>query len=162
CRGGKLGLGTAYIDGFRWALNRDHPFICQMDSDFSHDPNDLERFLVAARNADLVLGTRYVPGGATPGWPVRRRILSRCANLLTRALTGVPLSDLTGGYKCYRRDTLTRLDLTNLHSSGYTFQIETTVHVFRSGGRVTEIPIIFRERTHGKSKIASLRVTFET
>lgn len=153
-RPSKLGLGTAYLKGFAWALEHDYPFICEMDADLSHNPEDLPRLLEAAQNVDLVLGTRYMPGGGCEGWSKLRQALSRSANLYARAVIGLPFRDLTGGFKCYRREALASLNLSDIRSEGYAFQIETTTRVVRAGFRATEVPIIFRERLHGKSKLS--------
>jgi len=156
----KQGLGKAYREGFGWALARKYETICHMDADFSHNPKDLERLLEKAKDADLVLGTRYIPEGRTEGWPLRRLLLSRAANLYARIVTGLPPHDLTGGFKCYRREALASLDLSSIRSEGYAFQIETTAHVARKGLSVRELPIVFRERSRGASKI-SRRIVWE-
>lgn len=159
-RPAKLGLGTAYLQGFAWALERGYPRICQMDADFSHDPADLLRLLGVTSGAGLAVGTRYMPGGGSQGWSWFRRFLSRSANLYARLVTRVPLRDLTGGFKCYRRETLAALPLGEIRSEGYAFQIETTVKAVRAGFRAVEVPILFRERLHGKSKL-SRRIIWE-
>jgi dolichol-phosphate mannosyltransferase len=153
-RPGKLGLGTAYLKGFAWALERGYPKICEMDADFSHKPEDLPRLLEAAEGAGLAVGTRYMPGGGCEGWSRLRLILSRTANLYARIVTGIPLRDLTGGFKCYRREALAALRLPDIRSEGYAFQIETTAHVVRAGFKAAEVPIVFQERLHGKSKLS--------
>ncbi len=150
----KKGLGTAYLFGFQWALDHGYSHIAQMDADFSHDPNDLERLLAETETADLVLGSRYIPEGGVKGWAKRREFLSRGANLYARLFTRVPAHDLTGGFKCYRREALESLDFSKIGSLGYAFQIETTTNVFRKGFRIREIPIVFHERTCGVSKLS--------
>ncbi len=152
-RPGKLGLGTAYLDGFRYGLDRDYQIFQQMDCDFSHDPNDLPRFFAALQDADLVLGSRYVEGGGTRNWPVRRKILSRGGSLYARTILGIPIRDLTGGFKCFRREVLEAIDLDNVRSEGYSFQIEMTWRTLQKGFRVKEIPILFVDREHGQSKM---------
>jgi dolichol-phosphate mannosyltransferase len=154
-RPGKLGLGTAYIAGFKWALARGYDFVFEMDADFSHDPSTLPRLLDAARASDLALGSRYVPGGGTPDWSLSRRIISRGGSLYARTILGVPVRDLTGGFKCFPRRTLEALDLDAVRSEGYAFQIELTYRVFQIGGRITEIPIVFADRRVGQSKMSS-------
>lgn len=153
-RPGKLGLGRAYIDGFQWALSRDYEFMFEMDADFSHDPNALPDFLRAAENADLVLGSRYVGGIRIINWPLSRLILSRSAGVYVQLITGMPFTDPTGGFKCFRRRVLERIDLHNIRSNGYTFQIEMTHTAWMQGFRVTEIPITFEERRSGQSKMS--------
>jgi dolichol-phosphate mannosyltransferase len=153
-RSGKLGLGTAYTQGFTWALERNYPFVLQMDADFSHNPSDLPRLLESAKGCDLALGSRYIPGGGVSGWAKKRETLSRLANIYARIVTRVPAHDLTGGFKCYRRETLLAIDLGRIHSEGYAFQIETTFRVHRMKLRISEVPIIFKEREWGVSKIS--------
>ncbi|MFH1262711.1 MAG: polyprenol monophosphomannose synthase [Pseudomonadota bacterium] len=161
-RPGKGGLGSAYREGLTEALTRNPDAVFQMDADFSHDPQDLPRLLERLEEADLVLGSRYIPGGGTVGWPWKRELLSRVANLYARFLLWVPVHDLTGGFKCFRKEALRAADLSHLTSEGYTFQIETTARLLRKGYRVAEVPILFRERTRGKSKISSWRVILQT
>jgi len=158
----KLGLGSAYCEGFRWALERNYSIICQMDADFSHAPSDLSRLVKELESFDLVLGTRYMPDGGTIGWSWYRRVLSRGASIFAKVLTGVPVRDLTGGFKGYRKEALLVLDLSRIRSAGYTFQIETTAYVHRKKFRIKEIPILFRERVSGKSKISSVRTIVQT
>lgn len=154
-RGRKLGLGTAYIAGFRWALERDYEFILEMDADFSHDPVHLPEFLAAAENADLVLGSRYQEGRVTVvNWPMNRLILSYLANMYARAVTGLPVWDATGGFKCFRRRVLEAIDLTAVRSNGYAFQIEMSFRAWRRTFRIVEIPIVFVDRTEGASKMS--------
>ena len=153
-RARKLGLGTAYLAGFRWALERDYEFVFEMDADFSHDPAHLPQFLEAARDADLVLGSRYRHGKVTVvNWPISRLILSYSANLYARAVTGLPLFDSTGGFKCFRRRVLEAIDLAAVRSNGYAFQIEMSFRAWQKGFRIVELPIVFTDRTEGESKM---------
>lgn len=153
-RAGKLGLGTAYLDGFRWGLERGYPLLCQMDADGSHQPRHLPAMLAAAEHADVVLGSRYVPGGGTRDWPRRRRWTSRGGNWYARTVLGLPYRDLTGGYKCFRREVLAALDLGAVRSVGYAFQIELTWLAARAGYRICEVPIVFPDRAAGRSKMS--------
>lgn len=153
-RAEKNGLGRAYIAGFEWALAHGYEFICEMDCDFSHDPEDIPAFLEAAKDADLVLGSRYVGGIRVINWPLGRLMLSRFAGKFVKVVTGMPFSDPTGGYKCFRRRALQALDLEAVHSNGYGFQIELTNKLWRQGFNIVEVPIIFTERTTGHSKMA--------
>lgn len=153
-RGAKNGLGRAYIAGFQWALERDYEFVFELDGDFSHDPDEIPSFLKAAVDADCVLGTRYKGGIRVINWPLRRLMLSRCAGIYVKAITGMPFSDPTGGYKCFRRRALQALDLGSIQSNGYSFQIELTHRLWRQGYRVTEVPIIFTDRVEGASKMS--------
>ena len=154
-RAGKLGLGTAYVAGFRWALERDYQRVFEMDADFSHSPGDLVRFLEKAQEADLVLGSRYLHGRiSVVNWDWRRLLLSYGANLYTRIVTGLPIADATGGFKCFRREALQALDLGSMRSDGYCFQIEMTFKIWKKGLRVAEIPIVFTDRTLGSSKMS--------
>ena len=150
----KDGLGRAYIAGFKWALERDYRFILEMDGDFSHNPDDIPRFLDAAEDADLVLGSRYAEGIRVINWPLKRLMLSMGAAQYVRVVTGMPFTDPTGGFKCFRRDTLAALNLDTVRSNGYSFQVEMTHRVWRRGLRVTEIPIIFTDRFQGTSKMS--------
>ena len=153
-REGKLGLGTAYIAGFRWALERDYAFVFEMDADFSHDPAHLKEFLKAIQDADLVLGSRYLAGRVTVvNWPMGRLLLSYFANVYARWVTGLKIWDLTGGFKCYRRRVLEGVDLTQVRSNGYAFQIEMSVRAWRKGFKLVEVPIVFVDRTEGQSKM---------
>jgi dolichol-phosphate mannosyltransferase len=153
-RAGKMGLGTAYRDGFGWALARDYEYIFEMDADFSHDPAHLPIFLEAAQNADFVLGSRYLDGNVTVvNWPMRRLMLSYGANIYVRVVTGMKLWDATGGFKCFRRKVLAAIDLQDVRSNGYAFQIEMSFRAFRKGFKGVEIPIVFSDRTHGQSKM---------
>jgi len=151
----KEGLGPAYLDGFRRALELGADLILEMDCDFSHDPADVPRLVAAAEDADLVLGSRYVPGGGTRNWGALRRLISRGGSLYAQLLLGVPIRDLTGGFKCYRRAVLEAIDLDAIHSKGYAFQIETTYRALRAGFRVVEVPIVFVDREVGGSKMSN-------
>jgi dolichol-phosphate mannosyltransferase len=154
-RARKMGLGTAYIAGFRWALARDYEYVLEMDADFSHDPAHLPQFLAAVEDADLVLGSRYQQGRVTVvNWPINRLILSYCANVYARAVTGLPVWDATGGFKCFRRSVLEAIDLEHVRSNGYAFQIEMSFRAWRKRFRMTEIPIVFVDRTEGTSKMS--------
>ena len=154
-RKGKLGLGSAYVAGFKWALERDYQYIFEMDADFSHSPKDLTRFLDKAAEADLVLGSRYMNRRiSVVNWDLRRLILSYGANLYSRIVTGLPVSDATGGFKCFRRSALEALDFSKMKSDGYCFQIETSFKVWKKKMRVAEIPIVFTDRTKGESNMS--------
>ena len=151
----KMGLGTAYVAGFRWALARDYAYVLEMDADFSHDPAHLPQFLAAIENTDLVLGSRYQEGRVTVvNWPINRLILSYLANMYARAITGLHVWDATGGFKCFRRSVLEAIDLDHVRSNGYAFQIEMTFRAVRKHFRITEIPIVFVDRTEGTSKMS--------
>ena len=150
----KNGLGRAYCAGFEWALKRDYEFIFEMDGDFSHDPEDIPRFLEAAKDADLVLGTRYRGGIRVMNWPLRRLMLSLSAAKYVKWITGLPFSDPTGGYKCFRRSALESVNLAAVRSNGYSFQIEMTHKIWRQGLRVAEVNIVFTERVDGTSKMS--------
>jgi dolichol-phosphate mannosyltransferase len=152
-RPAKQGLGRAYVDGFRWALDHGYSHILEMDADLSHPPQAVPRLLEAAADADLVLGSRYVPGGGVAGWPLPRRLISRAGSLYARTLLGVGVRDLTGGFKCFHRRVLETADLDSVHGQGYVFQIELTYRTLRMGGRVVEVPITFVDRTAGASKM---------
>ena len=156
----KQGLGRAYLAGFALALANGAELVLEMDSDFSHDPADLPRLIAAAKAADLVLGSRYVPGGGVISWGWLRRLLSRCGSAYAHILLGVPVRDLTGGFKCFHRRVLESIDLENVHADGYGFQIELTYKAVRAGFRVAEIPILFRERSVGTSKMTA-RIALE-
>ena len=154
-REGKLGLGSAYIAGFKWALaNTDTRFVFEMDADFSHDPNAIPELLEEMKDHDLVLGSRYLHGITVINWPLRRLILSYGANVYTRIITGLPLKDSTGGFKCFRRETLEQLPLDTIRSDGYSFQIEMNFFCWKKGFRIVEIPIIFTDRRVGISKMS--------
>jgi dolichol-phosphate mannosyltransferase len=151
----KEGLGPAYIAGFRRALADGAELVLEMDCDFSHDPADVPRLIAAAEaGADLALGSRYVPGGSIPNWGLARRAVSAAGNVYARLLLGSPIHDLTGGFKCFRREVLERLDLEAVHSKGYAFQIEVTYRAARMGFRIVEVPIRFVDREHGGSKMS--------
>jgi dolichol-phosphate mannosyltransferase len=152
-RAGKEGLGPAYVAGFRRALADGAELVLEMDCDFSHDPRDIPRLVEAAAEADLVLGSRYVPGGRVEDWGPRRRAVSVAGSWYARLVLGLPFRDLTGGFKCFRREVLERIDLDSLSSLGYAFQIETTYRAIRAGFRVVEIPITFTDRELGGSKM---------
>jgi len=153
-REGKLGLGTAYRAGFRWGLERGYDYLFEMDADFSHDPAHLKEFLKAVEGADLVLGSRYLGGKVTVvNWPMGRLVLSYGANIYARWLTGLRIWDLTGGFKCFRRRVLEAIDLDQVRSNGYAFQIEMSVRAWRKGFKLAEIPIVFVDRTEGQSKM---------
>jgi dolichol-phosphate mannosyltransferase len=154
-REGKQGLGTAYRFGFRWALERDYAYIFEMDADLSHDPKHLPAFLAAIQDADLVLGSRYLNGRATVvNWPMGRLLLSYFANVYARVVTGLRLDDATGGFKCFRRKVLEAINLKAVRSNGYSFQIEMSFRAWRAGFRIKEIPIVFVDRTAGRSKMS--------
>jgi dolichol-phosphate mannosyltransferase len=154
-RAGKLGLGTAYLEGFRVGLDAGYDYIFEMDCDFSHDPKYLPALLGAARDgADLVIGSRYVKGGGTENWGIGRKVISKGGSLYARTILGVSVRDLTGGFRCFRRQTLERLALDRIATQGYGFQIEMTYRVLKAGLRVTEIPIVFVDRRVGKSKMS--------
>lgn len=153
-RSHKEGLGIAYVAGFRWGLEREFDTLVEMDADGSHQPEELPRLLAALPDADLVLGSRYVPGGRVVDWPWHRELLSRGGNLYTRLALGVPLHDATGGYRAYRASALRRLSLDTVASAGYCFQVDLAWRAVRAGLRVVEVPIIFVERTEGTSKMS--------
>ena len=153
-RAEKDGLGRAYIAGFKWALAQGYEFIFEMDGDFSHSPDDIPKFLAAAQDADLALGSRYRDGIRVINWPLGRLMLSLCAAKYVRVITGMPISDPTGGFKCFRRRALQALDLEAVHSNGYSFQIELTHKLWRQGMRIVEVPIIFTDRFQGTSKMS--------
>lgn len=150
----KDGLGRAYIAGFKWALERDYEYIFEMDADFSHNPSDIPRLRDAAENAGLVLGSRYIGGVRVINWPLSRLILSRGAGFYVRIITGMPFTDPTGGFKCFRRCVLEAIRLEDIDSNGYSFQIEMTHTAWRIGCRIVEVPIVFEERRSGTSKMS--------
>jgi dolichol-phosphate mannosyltransferase len=151
----KMGLGTAYLAGFKWALERDFAFVFEMDADFSHDPAHLPQFLTQIQDADLVLGSRYRGGKVTVvNWPMSRLMLSYSANVYARMVTGLQLWDSTGGFKCFRRKVLESIDLGDVRSNGYAFQIEVSFRAWKKGFRIAEIPIVFTDRTEGESKMS--------
>jgi dolichol-phosphate mannosyltransferase len=160
-RPGKQGLGRAYLDGFRHALAGGAELVLEMDADFSHDPADLPRLIAAAEaDADLALGSRYVPGGSVTDWGALRRLVSRGGSWYARVVLGVQVRDLTGGFKCFRRSVLEGLDLDTVHADGYGFQIELTYCAIKAGFRVVEVPIVFRDRRVGESKM-NARIALE-
>lgn len=152
----KLGLGTAYVEGFKYALEKDYSFICEMDADFSHNPEDLPRLIknVQSGEADLAVGSRYSDGISIVNWPLSRLILSYCANLYARMITGIPIKDTTAGFKCIHRKVLEALDLERISSNGYAFQIEIHFRAWQAGFKLKEVSIIFREREEGVSKMS--------
>jgi len=150
----KSGLGRAYCAGFAWALERDYEFIMEMDGDFSHNPNDIPAFLEAAKNADLVIGTRYSNGIRVINWPLKRLMLSMAAAQYVRIITGMPITDPTGGFKCFRRRALQSINLDEVRSNGYSFQIEMSHKIWRQGMRIAEVPIVFTDRFQGTSKMS--------
>ena len=152
-RPGKAGLGKAYLAGFRWALECDYDFIFEMDADFSHDPKFLPEFLQAIETADLVIGSRYRAGVNVINWPISRLLLSLGANEYARRVTGLPLTDSTGGFKCFRRRVLEAIDFEKVKSNGYSFQIEMSFRAWKQGFRLVEIPIVFTDRVEGQSKM---------
>ncbi|MHB8522682.1 MAG: polyprenol monophosphomannose synthase [Limisphaerales bacterium] len=153
-RAEKSGLGRAYCDGFAWALERGYEYILEMDGDFSHNPDDIAAFLAAARDADLVLGSRYCNGIRVINWPLKRLMLSLFAAKYVQVITGLPFSDPTGGFKCFRRRTLESIELASVASSGYSFQIEISHKVWRQGMKIAEVPIVFTDRFQGRSKMS--------
>ena len=155
-REGKQGVGTAYIAGFKYALERDYGFVCEMDADLSHNPADLERLVapVQAGEADVVVGSRYIGGVRIMNWPLSRLILSYSAGIYTRAITRMKLQDVTAGFKCFRREVLEAIDLSSVRSNGYSFQIEMNYIAWKKGFRLMEVPIVFTERTEGLSKMS--------
>ncbi|MCK5740735.1 MAG: polyprenol monophosphomannose synthase [Chlorobi bacterium] len=152
-RAGKMGLGTAYCEGFAYALERGFEYICEMDADFSHNPEDLLRFLKEIEDHDLIIGSRYSEGVNVVNWPLSRLILSYGANFYTRIITGMPIKDATGGFKCFRADALRKINLKTIKSNGYGFQIEMNYRMWKSGARMKEVPIIFIDRRSGVSKM---------
>jgi len=152
-REGKSGLGRAYITGFKWAIERDYELIFEMDADFSHDPKEILNFVKAAESADLVLGSRYRDGIRITNWPLSRLFLSKTAATYVRIITGMPITDPTGGFKCYRRAVLEAIDLDSIVSNGYSFQVEMTHTAWMKGFRIAEIPITFEDRRSGYSKM---------
>jgi dolichol-phosphate mannosyltransferase len=153
-REGKLGLGTAYVAGFKFALQNGYSIVFEMDADFSHDPKEIPNFLDAIKESDLVIGSRYIKGVNVVNWPLSRLLLSYFANRYTRVVTGLPLCDSTGGYKCFRRQVLEAINLEEIRSGGYSFQIEMNFKAWKKGFQLKEIPIIFIDRAVGKSKMS--------
>lgn len=150
----KMGLGTAYVAGFKYAIAKGYDCVFEMDADFSHDPGTLPRFLEAIEEYDLVLGSRYIQGVNVVNWPMKRLLLSYFANQYTRIVTGLPVRDATGGFKCFRIDVLKAIDLDRVHSNGYSFQIEMSFKAWKKGFRIHEIPIVFMDRRVGISKMS--------
>lgn len=150
----KMGLGTAYIAGFKYALKHGYDYIFEMDADFSHDPKEIKNFLKAIRDYDLILGSRYVDGINVLHWPMSRLLLSYFANIYTRLVTSMPIKDATGGFKCFRRQVLEAIDLDKIKSNGYAFQIEMTFKAYKKGFKIKEIPIVFSDRVKGTSKMS--------
>jgi dolichol-phosphate mannosyltransferase len=159
-RSGKLGLGTAYIAGFKYAIEHSYDAAFEMDADFSHDPRYLPDFLHSIESADLVIGSRYIPGGSTPNWSLFRRFISGGGNIFVRFMLGVPIHDCTAGYRCYRREVLENIGLETVQTQGYGFQVEMAYRVLRHGYRIVETPIVFMDRREGKSKM-SKKIFFE-
>ena len=153
-RAGKLGLGTAYVEGFRYALQGDYGCVFEMDADFSHDPRYLPDLLAGLEHYDLVIGSRYVRGGATPDWSLVRKIISGGGNIFARTVLSLPVQDCTAGYKCYRRSVLAAMDLDRINLQGYAFQIETVYQAYKAGFRIGEVPITFPDRRLGHSKMS--------
>jgi len=153
-RPAKAGLGTAYVAGFKYALERQYHYIFEMDADFSHDPDEISNFLEAMKNCDLVIGSRYKTGVNVINWPLSRLILSVGANKYTQIITGMPINDCTGGYKCFRREVLEAIDLDKIDSDGYSFQIEMNFKAWKKGFKICEIPIVFTDREAGSSKMS--------
>jgi dolichol-phosphate mannosyltransferase len=150
----KLGLGTAYIEGFKYTIEHGYDAAFEMDADFSHDPRYLPDFLEAIEQADLVIGSRYIPGGDTPNWTILRRLISGGGNIFARFILGIPVHDCTAGYRCYRREVLESIDLDTIQSQGYAFQIELAYRVMQHGFKIVETPIVFMDRRVGKSKMS--------
>ena len=159
-RAGKLGLGTAYIAGFEWALERGYHALVEMDADFSHDPKELPALVRGLRDADVVIGSRYVIGGSTENWNFFRKLISRAGSFYARTVLGIPINDQTGGFNAWRAEVLQKIGLRSIRSEGYSFQIELKYRAFRSGFKLVEHPILFSERREGQSKMSS-RIVFE-
>lgn len=153
-RQSKSGLGSAYKAGFKYALQNGYDLVFEMDADFSHDPKCISRFFEAINEADLVLGSRYIKGVNVINWPMSRLLLSYCANFYTRLITGLPIKDSTGGFKCFRKKVLESIDLDKVKSNGYAFQIEMSFRAWKKGFRIKEIPIVFEDRRVGQSKMS--------
>ena len=152
-RPGKMGLGTAYITGFKWAIDNNYDIVIQMDADLSHNPKDIKRMLEEIEKNDLIIGSRYVDGVNVNNWPMSRLLLSYFANIYSRLITGMPIYDSTGGFKCYRIDVLKNIPFNLIKSEGYSFQIETTFYSWKNNYKIKEIPIVFTDRTIGESKM---------
>ena len=159
-RAGKLGLGTAYVEGFKYMLSNGYDIVFQMDADFSHDPKEIANFIKHIDDNDLVIGSRYIQGVNVINWPMSRLLLSWFANKYSQIITGMPVNDTTGGFKCFKRKVLENLNLDNIHSNGYTFQIEMNFKTWKRGFKIKEIPIIFTDRVEGSSKM-SKRIVYE-
>ncbi len=159
-RTGKLGLGTAYVRGFRYAMDEGYDLVFEMDADFSHDPRYLPSFFAAAQRVDLVIGSRYIPGGGTPNWSPIRKFISGGGNVFARMVLGIPIHDCTSGFRCYRVAALSRLNLEAISAQGYAFQVELAYNIWKNGGAWREVPIIFEDRRVGKSKM-SRKIFFE-
>jgi dolichol-phosphate mannosyltransferase len=153
-RSGKLGLGTAYVEGFKYAIKHKYDYVFEMDADFSHDPKFLGDFIIAMKESDVVVGSRYLKGVSVVNWPISRLILSTFASFYARTVTGMPLSDCTSGFNCYRREVLEAINPDTIHSDGYSFQIEMHYKAWKKGFRVKEVPIIFVDRHSGTSKLS--------
>ncbi len=153
-RAGKMGLGTAYVAGFRYLLERDYDYAIQMDADFSHDPKEIANLLIAIEENDLVIGSRYIQGVNVINWPMSRLLLSYFASIYTRVITGMPVMDATGGFKCFRRKVLESIDLDKIKANGYSFQIEMNFKTYKMNFRIKEIPIVFMDRVDGDSKMS--------
>lgn len=153
-RAGKMGLGSAYVTGFKYALQNGYDYILEMDADFSHNPNDIPRLLEAAKDNDLVIGSRYCNGINIINWPIERLMISYFASKYVRVITGMPIKDPTGGFKCFRRQVLEKIDLDNIHSEGYSFQIEMNYKAWMKGFKLKEVSIVFTERVDGHSKMS--------
>ncbi|NLT50287.1 MAG: polyprenol monophosphomannose synthase [Ignavibacteria bacterium] len=153
-RSGKMGLGTAYVAGFKYMIEKKYDLAIQMDADFSHDPKEIQQFLAEIGNSDLVIGSRYITGVNVINWPMQRLLLSYFANIYTKIITGLPLKDATGGYKCFKREVLEALNLDNIKSNGYSFQIEMNYKAWKKGFKIKEVPIIFTDRVEGTSKMS--------
>ncbi|HPI03481.1 MAG TPA: polyprenol monophosphomannose synthase [Candidatus Goldiibacteriota bacterium] len=153
-RSGKLGLGTAYVEGFKYALKHGYDYIFEMDADFSHDPQYLKNFLEEIKENDLVIGSRYINGISVVNWPIRRLMLSKFAGFYARTITGLPLTDCTSGFKCFKRNVLESINLDKIHSDGYAFQIEMHYKAWKKGFKIKETPIIFVDRHSGSSKMS--------
>jgi dolichol-phosphate mannosyltransferase len=157
---GKLGLGSAYVTGFKYALLNGYEYILEMDADFSHNPDDLPRLIEAAKDYDLVIGSRYCNGINIINWPIERLLISYFASKYVRLITGMPIKDPTGGFKCFNRKVLEKIDLENIHSEGYSFQIEMNYKAWMKGFKLKEISIVFTERVDGHSKM-SRKIVYE-
>jgi dolichol-phosphate mannosyltransferase len=159
-RPGKMGLGSAYVTGFKYALKQDYDFIMEMDADFSHNPNDIPKLIEAAQDNDLVIGSRYCNGINIINWPIERLLISYFASKYVRIITGMPVKDPTGGFKCFKRKVLEKIDLDNIHSEGYSFQIEMNYKAWMKGFKLKEVSIVFTERVNGCSKM-SRKIVYE-